>query len=194
MKAFLLLLLLFSTVSAFAQSRAAQTADTIRLPIDPATQLITYSVVEQQPGASQAELYARAKFWLTSVQPSLLTEEKESSVVQGTCSKTIVVSTLGNLVPQMLLYTVKIAAKDGRYRYEVSNFRFTSITPARPNDSVVPLPAEIYTSTVQKKGAMFKIAQSAQVALRDAYPAIATSLKAGMAKPATGTSAGKTDW
>jgi hypothetical protein len=203
MKAILLLLVFFAAAPCFAQSNAAKArealaaADSIKFPIDPTSQRITYSEVVQQPGVSQAELYARAKLWFAntfkSAKDVVQAEDKDAGVMQGTGWQDIYIKSMGIPSASKLWYTVKLAAKEGRYRYEITEFRLQSY-PSKYIYNPTPTPIENGILNPKPSGMVKGIIRQEKQQLDAAAHQLITSIEGGMSKPAAGTSAGKSDW
>jgi len=141
-------------------------------------------------------LYARAKLWFAgnfkSAKDVVQADEKEAGVVQGTGWQTIIIKSMGIPGPMKLWYTVKLAVKDGRYKYDISSFR-TEGEVSKYNLNPVANPVEP-TLLMVKSPAMFRgIYRQERQQLNDAALALTSSIKAGMSKPAAGTTGGK-DW
>lgn len=107
----------------------AQVADSVKLPVDPTTCRIVYAEVIQVPGASQAELYTRAKRWFAkafrSSEAIMQTEAKEAGRVQDKAWTPIAVHFADadqDAAEMTLWYTVKLACREGNYRYEITEF------------------------------------------------------------------------
>ena len=166
------------------------------IAIDSATGRILYSDVVQVPGASQTELYARAKLWFAdtfaSAKDVVQVADKEAGVIQGTAFQPITFEVLGYHSLERLWYTVKIVLKDGRYKYDLTEFRVQEY----PTQYLVvgdPIPAEGYIDLNQKKEAARSLARSARRELALAITALTSSLTTGMSKPVAGPTAGN-DW
>jgi hypothetical protein len=186
-----------SDLSAAGQQVVASATPVKTIPYDPATGLILYSEVVQTPGASQGELYARAKLWFAdtfkSTKAVVQADDKEAGIIQGTAFQNIYVLAMVTPSPEKLWYTVKIALKDGRYKYDITKFCVQSYpTQYYPNVGE-PIAAEGYVSSDQKKGTALTIARSARREIAFAGAALEQSIIMGMSKPAAGTNAGK-DW
>ena len=164
---------------------------------DPLTGEIVYSEVIQAPGASQAELYLRAKLWFVdafkSARAVVQADEREAGLIQGRGWRSIYTAAAGFTMQSKLWYTVKLALKDGRYKYDISDFQVEPF-PSQYylNPSPTPIEAIIFSNTSNKQTA--KSIHSYQREMSIAAAEIEEALKLGMAKPATGTSAGKSDW
>jgi hypothetical protein len=191
MKSILSLLLCLWASWASAQ---VQPADTLKLPIDPETKRITYSAVVQEPGASQGELYARAKLWFAgafkSAKDVVQADEKEAGVVQGTGWQDVYIKVILSPTASKLWYTVKLAVKDGRYKYDISEFRLQEYSSTY-NLNPQPYAAEGILIEV-KQFRKIRLQQRVQIDL--AATQLVASIKASMSRPAAGTSAGKSDW
>jgi hypothetical protein len=84
----------------------------------------------QAPGASQAELYARAKKWFAdapsaSKQP-LLTADAAGGKLVGKTSELMMQNILGANVQVPMWRTITIQVKPGRFRYQITDFAFDS--------------------------------------------------------------------
>jgi hypothetical protein len=189
-----LLTLLFCLSASWASAQAV--GDTIKLPVSADTHLVTYSEVVQAPGVSQSELYSRAKLWFASTFKSakdvVQADEKEAGVVQGTGWSTTYVKSLGIPSPQKLWYTVKIAVKDGRYKYDISSFQIEN-EAGQYNRNPTPYPVERALLAEKSKGMVGKILGQQRQNVKDAALTLASTIKEGMNKPAAGTAGGK-EW
>jgi hypothetical protein len=188
MKTFLTLLLCLSAGLAHAQ-----VADTVKLPVDPATQHITYTGVVQVPGVSQAELYTRAKLWFANTFKSatevVQADEKEAGIVQGRGWAPISVHFIGPKRPTTNLrmwQTIKIMVKEGRYRYEITNLE------SELGGDNIPLEKSLLTWGMSGPKYTTVITEYKQQ-VKDGAQALGASIAAGMSKPAAGTAGGK-DW
>lgn len=166
------------------------------IPFDP-TGKILYTEVVQVPGASQAELYARAKLWFAdtfkSAKAVVQADDKDAGIIQGTAFQDISVVAMGMPSAVKLWYTIKIALKDGRYKYDITDLRVQNYASQYNLNPGEPVPAEGYISADQKKGALLSIANSAHREVAAAGTVLSASITTGMSKPAAGTTAGK-DW
>lgn len=158
-------------------------------PIDPDTKLVTYSEVTQTPGTSQTELYARAKLWFLSAFKSskdvVQADEKEAGIVQGTGWRTVQVPipTRNDSLSMRLWYTVKIAVKDGRYKYSISGFQ-NQFFPS----SYSPSPDKFTAEAVLNNPKATAEARANQIKeINDAAAIVGASIKKGMSKPAAGS-------
>ena len=107
MRKIIIVLLLFNT--AFAQ-----------LPVDPSTHLITYTGIVQVSG-TQSELYSRAREWFAktynSAQSVIQMDDKDKIV-----GKPLMIAYYKNYHFGHIYYTVSIYLKDGKYKYEITDF------------------------------------------------------------------------
>ena len=115
MKILLNAFLLFSFIGAFAQLPS--------LPIDSTTHLITYSEVVKVDG-NKDELYSRAREWFAK------TYNSAQSVIQMDTKDKIVGKALMQVYYKggdfgYINYTVSIYLKDGKYKYEITDFYHT---------------------------------------------------------------------
>lgn len=115
MKELLILCVLFS-YKTFAQ-----------LPIDSTTHLITYSEVVNENG-SKDELYSRAREWFAktynSAQNVIQMDDKDKIV--GKALMQVYHKAFGkDHISGYINYTISIYFKDGKYKYEITNFYHT---------------------------------------------------------------------
>lgn len=102
--------------------------DVSPLPIDSETQRITYQSVVQVPGASQADLYARAAAWAarTYNPPDQLTLHPESGEITVKGQRIAMLHTtnaevLRDSYAGVVRHTLAIYVKDGRYKYVLTD-------------------------------------------------------------------------
>lgn len=100
--------------------------DVSPLPFDPQTQLITYQGVVQVPGASQADLYARAAAWAAksySTTPNAIQQQDPQTgqlVIKGlrpAVTRAVYDGVLRSSYAGVVSHTLTIYVKDGRYKY-----------------------------------------------------------------------------
>lgn len=117
------LIFLFAFASFVAQAQGWQNP----LPIDSASQRVSFTGVVQVPGATKAELYSRAREWFAnnfgSSKAVLEMDDREIGKLIGRAYEPFgweanVMVTL----PSRLWRTIKVEVKDGRYRYTITNF------------------------------------------------------------------------
>lgn len=105
--------------------------ETPDLPIDADTKLITYTAVESvDTTIGKLELYSRAREWFAkaykSSQNVIQMDDKESGKIVGKALMQVYHKALGSNYPSGYInYTISIYFKDGRYKYEISNFYHT---------------------------------------------------------------------
>lgn len=141
MKKITLLLALFITFLSYGQ-------DSIR--ISPTT---IAPVVVDVEGKSAAELFTKTKEWINTYYKNpkeVVKAEIENQMVrfEGFCSNCWVVKTMGMEMYHDLSYTVEIDFKEGKYRYNVSNTKFS--------DDGKPFMYD-YTSFYKKDGELRKM-------------------------------------
>ena len=199
---FTLLLLCFATTLVHGQA-----PDSVKLPTDPDTHRITYAEVVQMPGVSQAELYTRAKIWFAeafkSAKDVVQADEKDAGIVQGSAWSPMEVHFMGKNMPASnvrLWYTVKLACREGRYRYEVSDFKYEAIPSAQFPTVPAPKAMEeviaLWTKPAAKNGKPTKADQvrgelSQTVASNGT--GLSASIKTSMARKPGASASGK-DW
>jgi hypothetical protein len=100
------------------------------LPMDSATGKVTYRAVVQVPGASQAELYARAKKWYAAAPSTtklpLDTDNAAGGRLVGRTGELVTQNFLGANVQVPLWRSITIEVKPGRFRYQITDFAFDS--------------------------------------------------------------------
>lgn len=122
-------LILFLSVSAVAQKQTTRAP--VSVPIDSATKLITYEAVIEAPGVKADVLYRKALSWFNSYykNPSEVIRDNDSLKFKIVGKPRLRLSnppgkdgtkTDGGLVQ----YTITIAAKDGRFKYELTSFNW----------------------------------------------------------------------
>ena len=122
----------------------------VDLPIDSTTHLVTYSGVVERPGVPKAELYSRAKRWLTGAfsvpNGESISFNEAAGTVEGTQHRYYANTVGSSAVPQtsILWFTVRVAVKDGQYSYTISQFRLakyagnpTPYLPAGPIEAFI---------------------------------------------------------
>ncbi|WP_210516452.1 DUF4468 domain-containing protein [Hymenobacter terricola] len=125
----LLLALLLATPLAHAQ-KVKEDDSPPTLPIDPDTHLVTYTGVVEVPGTSQAQLYSRAYEWVVKSYKSapdvLQMQDKESGkiILKGN-THALIRGRDGGIVN----HTFSIYLKDGKYKYDVTDFVNVNPTP-----------------------------------------------------------------
>ncbi len=118
---------LLVATGAQAQSTAAP-----RMPIDEATNLITYSDVVEEPGMNKDTIYNRVVRWFKSYYKNPLEamkkQDPEGRVVEGGYRFTIQRPEPGAkkqpapMVDAGLVnYKIKVMCKDGKFKYEITN-------------------------------------------------------------------------
>jgi hypothetical protein len=101
------------------------------LPFDDETKRITYSeVVTVDSSTSKNELYSRGREWFAKAYKSstdvLQMDDKESGKIVGKALMQVYHKALGsNYKSGYINYTISLYLKDGRYKYEITNFHHT---------------------------------------------------------------------
>ena len=145
-KLFPLLLALLCCFSTQAQTTPSAEA-VAAVPRDPATGAVHYAVVEAVDGAAKDALYARAKTWVINAYSSprdvITTEDKDAGIVvcKGFSEETVKLGFMPS--KERLYFSVKISVKEGRYKYELTDFYFQSY-PTAGNLNPEQVPVEKY--------------------------------------------------
>lgn len=119
---YLSFILLVITSYAFGQN------ETPNLPIDSVTNKITYSeVVIVDSSASKLELFSRAREWFAKRYNSSINviqmEDKESGKIVGKALMQVYHKAVGKTYESgHIHYTISLYLKDGRYKYEITDF------------------------------------------------------------------------
>jgi hypothetical protein len=101
------------------------------LPFDDETKRITYSeVVTVDSSTTKNELYSRGREWFAKAYKSstdvLQMDDKESGKIVGKALMQVYHKALGsNYKSGYINYTISLYLKDGRYKYEMTNFHHT---------------------------------------------------------------------
>lgn len=115
------------------------------LPYDSTRHLIVYSGIIAVPGASQAELYGRALKWLAKLPP-LPTEPTVRDAGSGTLAARVgvpfVVQVSALKMPFTLWREVSVEVKDGRVKYDLSDFAGQLFAPT-PGQLSTPTKAQL---------------------------------------------------
>jgi len=148
--AFILLLFLFlGTVH--AQKSAAPAMVPAPVPVDSITHLITYESVVETPGVNAQVLYNRTIDWFyaTFKNPTEVIREKDSIKFKVVGKPRFKISnppdkngtkTDGGLIQ----YTITVAAKDGRFKYELTEFNWKQQS-YYPSERWMDTKAQMYT-------------------------------------------------
>jgi hypothetical protein len=123
----LIIFFLLSYISAFGQN------ETPKLPIDSTTNKITYTgVVFVDSLVSKQELFSRAREWFAKTYKSstnvIQMEDKESGKIVGKALLSVYFTALGTKQQGGYInYTISIYFKEGRYKYEITDFYHTGV-------------------------------------------------------------------
>ncbi|TDN38290.1 DUF4468 domain-containing protein [Hymenobacter sp. UV11] len=100
------------------------------LPTDSLTGKVSFRAVVQVPGATQAQLYTRAKQWFATtsgpVKPIISQADEAGGILSGKASELVMQNLLGANVQVPLWRTITIQVKPGRFRYIITDFAFDS--------------------------------------------------------------------
>ena len=168
------------------------------LPVDSLTHKVTYQGVVQVPGASQAELYSRAREWFAATFGSSKTvlemDDRVSGKLIGRAYAQFDFSSgFGAPLPWAMWRTIKVEMKEGRYRYTITDFMLGhSINypnVAMPTKSIEAWFAGVETSKKPLGKMAARMRDSVIDGIRSTGEQEVASLRALMTKPAT-----KSDW
>ncbi len=160
-----LLFLLFSLLfvsQAFSQKKAVPPT----VPVDSITKLITYEGVVEVKEVSAAELYDRTLEWFRSYykNPTEVIRENDTLKLRVTGKPRFRISNPPDKSglktdAGLVQYTIIVAAKDGRYRYELTAYNWKSLSyyPCeRWQDTTFPSWAPVYYDYLQQLDAYTK--------------------------------------
>ena len=138
------LLLAFSLLAPVATLAQTQTLYPVfHPPVDSISGDISYQAVVQAPGASKQELYRRAREWFVNnfkgYREVVGVEDTLGGEITGTYQSIQSRYVLLTYAPYNCWRTLKIYVKNGRYRYELTNFgvsnaRYGGIYQLNPNN------------------------------------------------------------
>lgn len=110
----------------------AQATSAPKMPIDEATNLITYTDVVEEPGMNKDTLYNRALRWFKSYYKNpveaIKKQDPEGRVIEGGYRFTIQRPEPGSkkqpapmVEAGIVNYKIKVMCKDGKFKYEITN-------------------------------------------------------------------------
>ena len=183
MKRLLLALLLLPFISV---------AQEVKIPIDSASQKISYSGVVKVEGVSKDDLYTRSREWFArtfkSAKAVIQMDDKAAGKIIG---KGYAEGSYVVLISAMkfdMWYTVSITVKDGRYRYELSDFTFQDRqTQYMTNPQVEDADKIATDATYKNKKGEYKSPWKGQLASMDKF---ATGLVEDLKKAMAGAPSG----
>ena len=163
-------------------------------PVDAATHRIAYTAVVPVAHASPADLRQRAQAWARPLGPSDLLPgdpgEPGTESVRAACVRPFTYLENGAVHVLALHFTARLAARAGRYRYELTDFVF--VYPANPRGNVTRISAESFyngaVTPVQASGARYN--QTMRTCFAEAAQEVQDQLKAAMSQPASQTGTG----
>lgn len=126
-------LFIFSVLTLLSVSTAFGQTETLNLPIDSLTNKITYSeIVYVDSLANKQELFSRVREWFAKAYKSstnvIQMEDKENGKIVGKALLKIYFTALGMQQDGGYInYTIAIYIKDGKYKYEITDFYHTGI-------------------------------------------------------------------
>lgn len=155
-----------------------------QLPTDPATGKIMFSEVVTVEGATKKELHDNALAWVATAFNSgpgvLQLDTEDRIVIKG--NTTYNINTVAGAAPSRLFFMATIEFKDGRYKYETTNFSDNGSTPI---EKITLNPAVIY----RKDGTIRAFNRPTVDALTKAMQDLNNDIKKGMV-----SNSKKSDW
>lgn len=127
------------------------TAQITALPFDSTKGKVTYAAVVQVPGATQSELYGRAAKWIATL-PADPAEQRVMDASSGTLVAHVGIPFVVQVpmkLPVTLWRRVNVQVKDGRARYELSDFfcQLYAPTPGQPSN---PTKAQLKLTPIEE--------------------------------------------
>ena len=155
-------------------------------PTDAATGLIDYTETVAVADVSQAVLFTRAKLWLAgsfrSVKDVVQVEDKDAGVIVGRGYSPIGIAYFGQVSAQRLYYTLKLGFKDGKYKYELSDFYFENEMAFSQSFRTVKTLANSMLIGAANTSREEKVKGQYRAQFDATVPGLISSLKAGMLK------------
>jgi hypothetical protein len=152
------------------------------LPIDSATHKITYQGIVQVPGVTRLELYSRALSWFANFFGPSFDSLENSSPSNGSLTANgytaFDYAFMGKAMPWAMWRRIKVEAKDGRYRYTITDFHLGG--PLRTPESVGSSIDDWLAPTIKKGKRPAKLAQSVVDGVERTTTAEISSLQARM--------------
>lgn len=156
MKKYLITIMLVITfLNSFGQK------ETPNLPIDSVSSKITYSdVVIVDSALHKLELFSIAREWFAKTYKSSINiiqmEEKESGKIVGKALMQVYYKAMGMDCPGgYISYTISIYIKDGKYKYEITNFHHTGNGGQMPDyglcENMINTKDKVWGISYQKK-------------------------------------------
>lgn len=160
---------------------------------------LKYSEVIQVDSASANELYNRAKFWLASSYNSskdvLQIDNKNDGQILGKALFSFNQTFLdrSGQTKGSIKYTISITVKDGRYKYEVTEFIHEPIGNeyGKMSFGLITTDSQCPTPPSRSIGWCNKVWADIKNQIEEKIPSMIVSLKRGMKKQ---TQSGKDDW
>jgi hypothetical protein len=184
MKALISTLSLILCVISFAAGQGSP------LPLDSLTRKVTYQGVVTVPGATQAELYSRAREWFAtsfgSAKGVLEMDDRESGKLIGNAVGSYNQRFMGKDGAVGLWRTINVQVKDGRFKYVITNFA-TGVDKTQAQARPVEL--ALVPAAFDKSGKPTPYMASMFAGIRQSAESQVASLREAMTKPA-----GKSDW
>lgn len=180
-----LLLTLFIVAPALSMAQA------IVLPRDSTTKQISFQEVVQVPGATKDELYTRAREWFAKTFKSskdvIQMDDRIAGKIIGKGSGNGLTGNILLITSFWLNYTVSITIKDGRYRYEITDFTTEDEPSYSSNRGVLNLDFLIdYKAAKKNDGSYIDMYEGYFQEALSTGTNISKSLKEALAQPAKG--------
>ncbi len=137
-----------------------------KLPIDSDTHKVTYQEIVKVDGVNKDELYVRAREWFAltfkSSKDVIQMDDKAAGKIIGKGSSEGSTKYRMLTMDYWLNYTVSITVKEGRYRYEITDFVIEN-KPSQYVPSVMPMTAEVFYNTVESNNNFLSKKNAAQM-------------------------------
>lgn len=92
---------------------------------------IKYTEVVQAPGKTKAELFQSAKVWFAdnfrSAKDVINFQDESAGIVSGRGNTSIYMKLMGQVIERTLYFSIKIEARDERYRYTIEEIEISGM-------------------------------------------------------------------
>ncbi len=183
-KQILIAIALILTLNTYAQKKNTK----VIVPIDSSTNDVAYSKVILVDGVSKDELYNRAKEWYVmtynSAKEVLQLDDKNAGKIIGKGTTSGVYRFMMSNTDFYLNYTLSVTVKDGRYRYEFSQFTVETVSKHSVGGRASIM--EYLPYYAKEKGILYSAAKVIIPHMDEEINRLSASLQAAMSKSSSG--------
>jgi hypothetical protein len=128
MRILLATLMIFASASAWAQKEPLATP--FAVPVDSITKKITYEKVVEVKNIGSPELYSRIYDWFKTYykNPTEVIRENDSLKFKIVGKPRFRMTNPGSAKDETVQYTITVMAREGRFRYELTDFNWKQIS------------------------------------------------------------------